>query len=46
MIIKPAEKNGKDSGRPKNGMFVSIPSAFKNMLKDVSDKNRIKYFNS
>ena len=28
MIIKPAEKNGQDSGRPKNGMFVSIPSAF------------------
>ena len=36
MIIKPAEKNGQYSGRPKNGMFVSIPSAFKNMLKDVS----------
>ena len=36
MIIKPAEKNGEDSGRPKNVMFVSIPSAFKNMLKDVS----------
>ena len=35
-LIKPAEKSNQNSGRPKNGMFVSIPLAFRTLLKDVS----------
>ena len=35
-IIKPAVKQTLDNGRPKNGMFIAIPNAFKNMLNDVS----------
>ena len=35
-IIKPAVKQTLDYGRPRNGMFIAIPDAFKNIIEDVS----------
>ena len=35
-FIKPAVKNSHDSGRPKNGMFISVPLELRDITKDVS----------
>ena len=36
IIIKPSIKNSLYKGRPKNGMFIAIPSNFKHIIEDVS----------
>ena len=36
LIIKPAVKNNLDRGRPRNGMFIAVPTHFKNIIDDVS----------
>ena len=42
IFFKPASKHGM-TGRPKNGMFIAIPSAIKNRTTDVSpDSSRIQ----
>ena len=35
-FIKPAVKNSHDKGRPKGEMFIAVPDAIKNELKDIS----------
>ena len=35
-VIKPAVKQCLNNGRPKNGMFMAVPSNFKNSFHDVS----------
>ena len=36
VIVKPAMKEGLDSGRPRNGMFIAIPDVLKNSVDNVS----------
>ena len=36
VIIKKAEKNAHDNGRPKNGMFIAVPAEIKEYVTDVS----------
>ena len=36
MILNPAVKNSHDKGRPKSGMFITIPQSIKNCVSDVS----------
>ena len=36
VIIKPAIKNSHDPGRPKNGMFLAIPSKIQGQICDIS----------
>ena len=38
-FIKPAVKNNHDKGRPRNGMFISIPLVLRDVTKDVSPNN-------
>ena len=35
-FINPAVKSAHDNGRPKNGMFISIPNILREKTKDVS----------
>ena len=39
VIIKEAVKSSHDSGRPKNGMFIAVPSQLKQFVTDISPNN-------
>ena len=36
ILFKEAKKITLDNGRPSNGMFIALPSAYSNSIKDVS----------
>ena len=36
VIFNPAVKNGHDTGRPKNGMFIAVPNVIKEQVCDIS----------
>ena len=39
VIFKKAEKDTHDNGRPKNGMFIAVPTEIKEFIKDISPNN-------
>ena len=42
VIIKEAVKGTHDGGRPKNGMFIAVPSELKESVTDVSPNHRVQ----